>query len=124
MIRNDFSSLHNCKIKRPSRLKFLAWAYCRKRGFSIFETSFSSTPSALKKSVYRPRERVHSKLANINSVLTFAKLFRENHRRRKSFSRKPDAQSFHFLLIKDLKLKFKFDFVENFMVILLKKNLF
>jgi len=133
MIRNDCSSLPNCKIKRPSRFLFLAWTYCRKRGFSMLETSFSSTLSALKKSVYRSRERVHLKLANTNSVLTFAILFRENHRRRKSSSRKKCQMYKVFIfsayrriylvfLIEVLRLKFKYDFVENFMAVLLKKE--
>ncbi len=81
----------------------------------------------------RPRERVHLKVSNTNWVLAFAKLFHGNNTTTKKFESKKYRiykififSASHIIclvvLIEGLKLKFRYDFVENFMALLSKKE--
>ena len=123
--------------KVRSRFSFLP-GYTVRNGvvnfWHIFETSFPSTPSALKKSFfYRPGDRAHLKVPITNWVLTFVILFYGNNRRRKISSRKKYRiyKVFIFFvsriyclvfLIEVLKLKLRYGFVENFTALLLKRE--
>ena len=82
---------------------------------------------------YRSRERVHLKVPNTNWVLAFAKLFHGNNTTTKKFELKKYRiyKIFIFFassticlvaLIKGLELNFRYDFVENFMALLSKKE--
>ena len=86
-----------------------------------------------KKIFYRRRERVHLKVPNTNWVLGSTKLFHGNNTTTKKFESKKyriykififSASSIICLvaLIEGLELNFRYDFVENFMALLYKKE--
>ena len=133
MIRNVCACLPNCKNKLRLRFLFLAWAHCRKRELLIFETSFSNTPSTLRNLFanhekecirnYETQTEFSLWLSFSTPIIGEEKVQVEKNIEFTKFSFfSASLRTCLVFLVEVLKLKFRYDFVDNLMALLLKKE--